>query len=68
MDQEEAQTQKKELIIPEIKDKWYDVIYKKIPAGKKLDPKLLMYVGFGSLVFVGAIASTLTPKPKKSAP
>lgn len=45
-------------------NKWYDILYKKLPAGKKLNPKIFLYGGFGLLIILGVIASTSSNKAK----
>lgn len=42
--------------------KWYDILYKKLPTGKKINPKIFLYGGLGLLIVLGIIASNSSNK------
>lgn len=48
--------------------KWYNILYKKLPTGKKFDPKIFLYGFLGLLIILGVVASTSTNKPSTSTP
>jgi len=58
------ENQIKDLPSPEVEEnKWFDMLYKKLPTGRKLNPKIFLYGSFGLLIILGIIASTSTKKP-----
>jgi hypothetical protein len=46
--------------------KWFNLIHKLFPPGKKLDPKIFLYGSLGLIFILGVIASTSTNKPSST--